>query len=624
MPIISKVQAKTVQGRLTIAAIFAILTLGAITMIYPFAIMVSGSVRSEMDETDLDLIPPFLFEDHVLYRKFLETKYNQRVNELNQAHLQQNYSFEDAVVPEEINPEKVSDFQAFHEDHGLPRHWQLLGGIRGDRTVPEALRELRNRVADRFDNDLAAYNRATGGVIDNWINLVIPPTEWLSFRFDVPDDPLFQEYFKMMEEAPLAERAVVSVSGYFLETMIYPVYGQSDTDTFNAAHQGIHIDSYDDFRLPMRAPPENQPEFRQEWIEFVRDEINPTFVVLHGVSDESYRDYLEELYGTIDELNLAWTGEKEDFDEITLPGGEWLSGSRRADYHDFFHDLDPENYRLSGPEFAFREWLENQYGSIDRLNDSYGTSYDSYRDVFPPMADLELQHVLANTGSLRWTYSVRNFVNVFDALFLRGRAFLNTVIFCSLSVGLALLVNPLAAYSLSRFKLPGSYKILLLLMATMAFPPMVTLIPTFIILQNLGLMNTFAALVLPTVANGYLIFLLKGFFDSLPSELYEAATIDGASEIRIFFQITMALSKPILAVVALQAFNSAYTLFLYALLVAPSQDMWLLSVWLYQFQETASMGGIFASVLIASVPTIIIFLFAQNIIMRGIVIPVEK
>ncbi len=624
MPIISQVQARTVQGKLTIAAIFAILTLGAVTMIYPFAIMVSGSLRSEMDETDLDLIPSFLFEDEVLYRKFLETKYNQRVNELNQAHLQQNFSFENAAVPEGINRERVDDFHAYYEENSLPRHWQLLGGIRGDRTTPEALRELRNRIADRFDGDLSAYNRATGGVINNWINLVIPPTDWLSFRFDVPDDPLFQEYFRMLEEAPLAERSVVSLTGFFLETMVYPVYGQSDTHAFNEAHEGLHIDSYADFRLPARAPPGSQPEFRTEWLEFVRDEINPSFVLLVDVDDGDYRDYLKDLYGTIDELNTAWAADKTDFAEISLPAGEWLSGSRRADYHDFFVELDPDAYRLYGPEFAFREWLEDTYGNIENLNERYGTDYTDYQDVFPPMAELELDHVLAHTGSLRWTYSVRNFINVADALFLRGRAFLNTVIFCTLSVSLALLVNPLAAYSLSRFKLPGSYKILLLLMATMAFPPMVTLIPTFIILQNLNMMNTFAALVLPTVANGYLIFLLKGFFDSLPTELYEAATIDGASEIRIFFQITMALSKPILAVVALQAFNSAYTLFLYALLVAPSQEMWLLSVWLYQFQETASMGGIFASVLIASIPTIIIFIFAQNIIMRGIVIPVEK
>jgi multiple sugar transport system permease protein len=161
-------------------------------------------------------------------------------------------------------------------------------------------------------------------------------------------------------------------------------------------------------------------------------------------------------------------------------------------------------------------------------------------------------------------------------------------------------------------------------MATVAFPPMVTLIPNFILLREAGLLNTFAALVLPFAANGYLIFLLKSFFDSLPRELYEAAAIDGASELRIFWQITMSLSRPILAVVALDAFNAAYTMFLYALIVCPRQDMWVQTVWLSQFQTRAPMGAVFASVLVTCIPTLLIFVFAQRIIIRGIVVPTEK
>jgi multiple sugar transport system permease protein len=161
-------------------------------------------------------------------------------------------------------------------------------------------------------------------------------------------------------------------------------------------------------------------------------------------------------------------------------------------------------------------------------------------------------------------------------------------------------------------------------MGTIAFPPMVTMIPQFVLLRHAGLLNTFVALVLPLAVNGYMIFLLKGFFDSLPRELYEAADIDGAGEMRMFFQLTLSLSKPILAVLALGTFTSAYTQFLYPLLVAPDQDMWLLSVWLYQFQQRSSSGLVYASIVIASVPTLLIFLFTQRTIMRGIVVPTEK
>ena len=77
-------------------------------------------------------------------------------------------------------------------------------------------------------------------------------------------------------------------------------------------------------------------------------------------------------------------------------------------------------------------------------------------------------------------------------------------------------------------------------------------------------------------------------------------------------------------VVALQAFNIAYMMFLYALVVCPRQDMWLLSVWLYQFQRNACSSVVFASVLIASIPSLLVFVLAQKIIIRGIVVPSEK
>jgi len=193
-----------------------------------------------------------------------------------------------------------------------------------------------------------------------------------------------------------------------------------------------------------------------------------------------------------------------------------------------------------------------------------------------------------------------------------------------LAVLCALIVNPIAAYALSRFKPPSTYKLLLFLMLTMAFPQMVTQIPVFLMLRELGLLNTFAALILPGLANGYQIFLLKGFFDSLPKELYESAMLDGAGEVRIFLQLTMTLSKPILAVIALQAFTTAYANFMMALLICQDREMWTIMPWLYQLQMSSSEGIIYASLIIAAIPTFLVFALCQNVIMRGIVVPVEK
>jgi len=201
---------------------------------------------------------------------------------------------------------------------------------------------------------------------------------------------------------------------------------------------------------------------------------------------------------------------------------------------------------------------------------------------------------------------------------------LNTFIYCGIAILCSLIVNPLAAYALSRYRPPSRHKVLLFLMLTMAFPPMVTQIPNFLLLRELELLNTFAALILPAMANGYSIFLLKGFFDSLPQDIYESAEIDGAGEIRMFFQITMSLSKPILAVIALNAFLAAYSNFMMAMLVCQDQNMWTLMPWLYQLQNSSCTGIVLSSLIIAAVPTFIIFTFCQNIIMRGIILPVEK
>ncbi|MEX0776926.1 MAG: ABC transporter permease subunit [Phycisphaeraceae bacterium] len=126
------------------------------------------------------------------------------------------------------------------------------------------------------------------------------------------------------------------------------------------------------------------------------------------------------------------------------------------------------------------------------------------------------------------------------------------------------------------------------------------------------------------IASGYAIFLLKGFFDSLPPELYESAALDGAGEFRIFWQITMSLSKPILAVIALNAFTLAYADFIFALLICQDQRMWTLMVWMYDLQSRSGTGMIYASLLIGAIPTLIAFALCQKVIMRGIVVPVEK
>ena len=222
--------------------------------------------------------------------------------------------------------------------------------------------------------------------------------------------------------------------------------------------------------------------------------------------------------------------------------------------------------------------------------------------------------------------ALANYRLVGEYLFLRGRAFVNTIILVVLSVLASLTINPLAAYALSRFRLHSTEKIILFLLATMAFPAAVTAIPGFLLIRDLGLLNTFAALVLPTVASGMSIFILKGFFDALPRELFEAASIDGASEWTVFRKITLPMTTPILAVNALNSFIHAYSSWEWAFLVCQKETHWTLAVWMYQMSQTFAHQPwcVMAGFVVVSIPTAAVFLLCQRVILRGIVLPSMK
>lgn len=270
-----------------------------------------------------------------------------------------------------------------------------------------------------------------------------------------------------------------------------------------------------------------------------------------------------------------------------------------------------------------RERLPARYRDGKTVEDLWRSQTGRAGAVLPITA-YESQFVQANAPGMRREFAGRNYRYILDYILINGRAVWNTALFCLLAVLTQLIVNPLAAYALSRYPIPAAGKILLFLLATMAFPAEVAMIPSFLLLKDLGLLNTFAALVLPSAASGYMIFLLKGFFDSLPRELYESGEIDGAKETTLLWKIALPLSKPVLGYLALLAFMGAYGAFMYAFLVAQDQRMWTLMVWIYQLQAVAPKSVMMAALTLAALPTLVVFLLAQRVIMRGIVLPGER
>jgi ABC-type glycerol-3-phosphate transport system permease component len=634
MPIISQIGRRSPRVRLLIAAIYAVLVLGALTMIYPFLIMLSGSTKSAVDLKEVDIIPAFLRDDEALYRKHIEGLFNESVEVMNSTYDSSVPAFGLVRAPERANRKFAGEWLAFLDDEKLPDYFIGCGSMAADitRTIPQGLREFKRYVAKRYGPEISDVNAALGTDFVGWNAFFVLPENYAP-RVRMPQDtPLATALNEFKRLQPRGFLYCHSPEGFFKRQYLSSVYSRDIAD-YNKTH-GTHYGSFEEVHLARRLPPGTVQE-QADWEAFVRENLNLLWVRVDDGALPVYRGFLKAKYRDIEVLNRNYSTSYQSFSEIPLivdPPFEGLALSDWAAVISGWKDPDtgkeyrvPANQlRVHSIEFLFRDYLQRKFGDIGVLNATLGTTFRDFMDILPPQRAAHYFSFLDSRRALRWDFATRNYKTVLDYLLFHGRGILNTAIYCSLAVLFALLVNPLAAYALSRYRMPSTYKLLLFLMMTMAFPSMVTQIPVFLMLRKLHLLNTFAALILPGLANGYSIFLLKGFFDSLPRDLYESAEIDGASEWTMFWQITMSLSTPILSVIALQAFTAAYANFMYALLICQDERMWTLMVWLYQLQERSGQAVMYASLLIAAIPTFIIFVLCQKVIMRGIVVPVEK
>ncbi len=643
MAIISKIGRRSVKTRLLIYAIYMMLIAGSVTMLFPFGLMIAGSSKSGTDKAEFRLIPEFLTNDRALWAKHVEGLFNESSLAMRQTYPGDNGVFETLELPERPNTALVEAWRTFL-DETKPSHYTYTIGYvhsptsRG--TQPKVMREFRAELNRRFDGDIARLNREFGTEFISWSVFVPRREDYLQRRFKQLDSPFATAMREFKSRQPLGNRFYFSIDGFYRTHLKTQYRGQDATEPpiaeYNRTH-GTSYASYDQVHMDRVLPSgEGRTDAeRRDWEGFARTLLNLLWIRADDSTAPRYRQFLEAKYGDIEKLNRNYHTQYANFGQIPLIKEPPSFGLALSDWEAFLQGwkdptsgemyiLPADKIRIRGIEFMFRDHLRDKYGDIEKFNRAMGTSYTKWEDVMPPQRDTHFLAFQNQKGALRWEFVIRNFITVFDYLVMHGRGVLNTAIYCVLAVFGALLVNPLAAYALSRFKLPSAYKILLFLMLTMSFPPVVTQIPSFLMLREFNMLNTFWALILPGLANGYSIFLLKGFFDSLPKELYESAALDGASEVRIFWQITMSLSKPILAVIALSAFNMAYSNFMFALLICQDRKMWTLMVWMYNLQQSSSAGVIYASLLVAAIPTFLVFAFCQKIIMRGIVVPVEK
>jgi alpha-1,4-digalacturonate transport system permease protein len=197
---------------------------------------------------------------------------------------------------------------------------------------------------------------------------------------------------------------------------------------------------------------------------------------------------------------------------------------------------------------------------------------------------------------------------------------INSLVIAVVSTVLAVALNALAGFAFAKYQFPGRTLLFYLVLATLMVPFQITMIPTYVTVAKLGLINNYWGVILPSTASAFGIFLVRQFMQSIPDELLDAARIDGASEFGIFVRIIVPLSGTVLTVLGLLTFLYRWNDYLLPLLVLNRQQMFTLPIGITNFigEYQAEWSLVMAAALISIVPTVALFLYFQRFFVSGI------
>lgn len=201
-----------------------------------------------------------------------------------------------------------------------------------------------------------------------------------------------------------------------------------------------------------------------------------------------------------------------------------------------------------------------------------------------------------------------------------GRYFVNSLIVSGVQTVAPLLLCSMAGYSLAKFSYPGRNLAFIFILSTIMLPIQVTLVPTFLIIKELGWVNTYAGLIVPGLATTFGTFLMRQFFLSIPSEYIDAARIDGASEPRIFWTIMLPMCRPALSALAIFSFTGSWNSFLWPLVVVNQDEMRTIPLGIVFYigeQRAPEYGQLLAVAVLATLPVLALFMVMQREFIRG-------
>ena len=201
---------------------------------------------------------------------------------------------------------------------------------------------------------------------------------------------------------------------------------------------------------------------------------------------------------------------------------------------------------------------------------------------------------------------------MFNSAFVSVVVTLGNVVFASM-----------AGYALARINFPGRNFVFLSILGTMMVPGIVLLIPMFIVLKQLGFIDSYAGLIVPKLTTAFGVFLMKQFFESIPGEIEEASRIDGASRLQMFFRVVLPMARPALIALIIFSFQGAWNDFMFPLIViSVNQDLYTLPLGLAILRggmgENLQWNAILAGSLVTTLPMAIIFVFFQRYFIEGI------
>lgn len=216
-------------------------------------------------------------------------------------------------------------------------------------------------------------------------------------------------------------------------------------------------------------------------------------------------------------------------------------------------------------------------------------------------------------------FTLQNYLDIFNKVEF-GRWFVNSLIVGVITTILTLAFSSTSGYAFARIPFPGRNFIFWCIIATMMVPSIIYLVPIYILLKNLNLLDSLQGLIIPFMVTNFGIFLMRQFFTSVPLELEEAARVDGAGRFRTFAQVVLPLAKPALAALTIFTFMGRWNDFLMPLIIINSPDNYTLPLGMSTFRGLykTDWGLLMSGSLLVMVPIVIMFVFFQRFFIEGV------